>query len=85
MRRRLGALTLRAAPVAGTLLRRVGRGFPGIAGPLLVSIGLGLAWLPLGVIAAGAILWAVDWRIGDEPAAPVRVAGRDPGRLRSVA
>jgi hypothetical protein len=85
MRRHLDALMLRAAPVAGGLLRRVGRGFPGVAGPVLVSIGLGLAWLPLGVIAAGAILWAVDLRLGGEPASPVRVAGRDPGRLRSVA
>lgn len=58
----------RAPIVAGTLLRRVGRSFPGVAGPLLVAVGLGMAWLPLGVIAAGAILWAVDWRLPDEPA-----------------
>lgn len=78
-------LSQRVPALAGSLLRQVGRGFPGIAGPTLVAVGLGLAWLPLGVIAAGAILWAVDWRIGDAPARPVQVAGRDPGRLRQVA
>lgn len=78
-------LNQRAPALAGSLLRRVGRGFPGVAGPALVAVGLGLAWLPLGVIAAGAILWAVDWRISEAPARSVRVAGRDPRRLRQVA
>lgn len=70
----------RAPVVAGVLLRRVGRSFPGVAGPLLVAVGLGMAWLPLGVIAAGAILWAVDWRLPDEPA-----QAEDRHRLRAVA
>lgn len=70
----------RAPVVAGVLLRRVGRGFPGVVGPLLVAVGLGMAWLPLGVIAAGAILWAVDWRLPDEPA-----QAEDRHRLRAVA
>lgn len=74
---------IRAAEIAGRLLRRVGRGLPGVLGPLLVAVGLGLAWLPLGVIAAGAILWAVDWRMPDEPARPQRVHFGD-GRLRAV-
>lgn len=84
-RRRVAVFTLRAAPVAGVLLRRVGRGFPGVVGPLLVSIGLGLAWLPLGVIAAGAILWAVDWRLPDEPARPATRAPHRPPYLRRAA
>lgn len=74
----------RGPEMAGTLLRRIGWGFPGVAGPALVAIGLGMAWLPLGVVAAGAILWAVDLRLA-APSRPVRVAGRDPGRLRQVA
>lgn len=74
-------LVERAPVVAGTLLRRIGRGFPGVVGPMLVAVGLGMAWLPLGIVAAGAILWAVDWRIPDEPAS-VQDQQR---RLRSVA
>lgn len=72
-----------APVVAGRLLRRVGRGVPGVLGPLLVAVGLGLAWLPLGVIAAGGILWLVDWRIPDAPAESARVHFGD-GRLRAV-
>ena len=36
------------------------------AGCAVVSIGLGLAWLPLGVIAAGAslILFGISYAIG---------------------
>lgn len=75
----------RGPEVAGVLLRQVGRGFPGVVGPLLVAVGLGLAWLPLGVVAAGVILWAVDLRLDDAPPRAQRVAGRDPKRLRSVA
>lgn len=71
----------RAPILAGTLLRRVGRGFPGVVGPLLVAVGLGMAWLPLGVIAAGAILWVVDWRIPDETVQQQD----DRRRLRAVA
>jgi len=77
-------LKRRGPETAGVLLRRAGRGVPGVVGPLLVAVGLGLAWLPLGVVAAGGILWAVDLRLGDAPATPRRVAGRDPGRLRQV-
>lgn len=74
----------RGPVLAGALLRRVGRGFPGVAGPLLVAVGLGMAWLPLGVIAAGAILWAADWRIPDEPARGQQDDGRQPKFLRAV-
>lgn len=62
--------TLRAAELAGRALR-ASRGLPGIVGPLLVAVGLGMAWLPLGVIAAGAALWAWDLAVAvpaDRPA-----------------
>lgn len=74
----------RVADLSGRLLRRTGRTLPGVLGPALVCIGLGLAWLPLGLMAAGAVLWLVDWRIPDEQATPrLRYAdGRD--RLRAV-
>lgn len=48
---------------AGAAVRTVGKGFPGIVGPLLVCAGLWLAWPPLGVIALGLILWALDRRV----------------------
>lgn len=82
------AWRLRAAWVAGAALRVVGRGVPGVAGPLLVAVGLGLAWLPLGVVAAGLILWLVDLRIPDEQPRPVSGDPRRPGnrrRMRAVA
>lgn len=41
-------------------MNRIGRGAPGILGPLLVAAGLWLAWPPLGVIALGLTLWALD-------------------------
>lgn len=74
---------VRAAEWAGVLLRRLGRGLPGVLGPLLVCVGLGLAWLPLGVVAAGAVLWLVDLRLPDEQR--VQQWPRRRGRLRAVA
>lgn len=53
----------RAADLAGAAMRRVGVSLPGIGGPLLVSAGLWMAWRPLGVIFAGAVLWALDRRV----------------------
>jgi len=41
----------------------VGLSLPGIVGPLAVCAGLYLAWSPLGVIALGLILWALDRRV----------------------
>lgn len=55
--------TARAAVLAGVALGKVGRGLPGIGGPLLVSAGLWMAWKPLGLIFAGAVLWALDRRV----------------------
>jgi hypothetical protein len=53
----------RAAGLAGAGVRLVGRGLPGTAGPLIVSLGLWMAWRPLGVVFAGAVLWALDRRV----------------------
>lgn len=53
----------RAAEVAGAVMRRVGVSLPGIGGPVLVSAGLWMAWEPLGVVFAGAVLWALDRRV----------------------
>lgn len=52
-----------AAEAAGRVIGLVGRGIPGIAGPLLICYGLWLAWKPLGVIAAGGFLLALDRRV----------------------
>lgn len=74
-----------AAEAAGRLLGNLGRGVPGVVGPLLVAVGLALAWLPLGVVAAGVILWALDWRIPSAASKQPRADfgdGRD--RLRAV-
>lgn len=77
------AWTLRAAEAAGGVLRRLARGLPGVVGALLVCAGLTLAWLPLGLMAAGGFLLLVDWRMPDAPARrPTYVDGRD--RLRAV-
>lgn len=59
LRRWWQAATGAAAAGAGTGLR-LG---PGVLGPLLVSYGLWLAWAPLGFVAMGAFLIAVDRRI----------------------
>lgn len=48
---------------AGRVLRSVGRGIPGTVGPLMVAVGLWLAWPPLGVIALGLTFWALDRRV----------------------
>lgn len=36
---------------------------PGVLGALCVTAGLALIWLPLGLIAVGAFLLLVDWRV----------------------
>jgi len=59
-RERVGA---RAAELVGAAMRRVGVSLPGIGGPLLVSAGLWMAWKPLGMVFAGAVLWALDRRV----------------------
>ena len=54
------------AAAAGHVLRGVSLAaprLPGPAGAVLVSVGLGLAWLPLGVVAAGAFLLLLDRRV----------------------
>lgn len=79
---------LRAADVAGRTLRAAGRTSPGVTGALLVAVGLGLAWLPLGLIAAGGFLLVLHWELSNVPAKakPVKFAdGRDRPYLRSVA
>ncbi|MFF0598067.1 hypothetical protein [Streptomyces antibioticus] len=52
----------RALSAAGTAAAGAGLGvrtLPGVAGPLLISYGLWLAWPPLGFIAGGGfLLWA---------------------------
>ena len=53
----------RAAELAGAAMRRVGVSLPGIGGPLLVSVGLWMAWEPLGVVFAGGVLWALDKKV----------------------
>lgn len=77
---------VRAADVVGRLLRGAGTTLPGVAGAVLVCVGLGLAWLPLGVVAAGVGLLVVDWRLaGVARKAPQRQRwpdGRE--RLRAV-
>lgn len=56
----LAGRALRTAAVAGA---RVGRGVPGVVGPLLVAYGAWLAWRPLGFVVAGAVLWLLDRRV----------------------
>lgn len=51
------------AAVAGAAVRRIGHGLPGIGGPVLVAVGLYMAWAPLGVVFAGVALWALDRRV----------------------
>lgn len=48
---------------AGRMVGAVLRFGPGVAGAVLVTIGLGMAWAPLGWIAAGVWLLLVDWRM----------------------
>lgn len=64
MKRNRGRAAFTAA--AGYLAARMGhilRTLPGMAGALLVSYGLYLAWLPLGFIAAGGFLLLLDRRV----------------------
>lgn len=63
VRSRSQAALGRLAELAGVAVRQIGRGLPGIAGPLLICWGLGLAWLPLGLIAAGTFLLLLDRRV----------------------
>lgn len=58
-----GAAAGWAAVAAGRLVGGLARGLPGVAGPLLVAYGLWLAWVPLGFIAGGVLLLAVDRRV----------------------
>ncbi|WIM97692.1 hypothetical protein ACTOB_001240 [Actinoplanes oblitus] len=54
------------ARIAGAVAEHFGRALrtlPGLAGALLVSFGLYLAWVPLGVIALGAFLLLIDRRV----------------------
>lgn len=61
--RGLGAkLATRCAELAGTVAGRVQRVFPGAAGALLISWGLGEAWRPLLWITLGVFCLLVDWR-----------------------
>lgn len=62
-RPRWDAVAARLAGWSGTAVRQLGRGLPGVAGPLLVSAGMWMAWRPLGVIFAGAALWLLDRRV----------------------
>lgn len=71
----------RAPELTGALLRRLGRGIPGVAGALLVAVGFGLAWLPLGLVVAGGFLLLLDWRIPPERARQPAAAYED-GRPR---
>lgn len=59
MRRLLVLVTGWVAEKFGSAMRTL----PGVAGALLVSYGLYLAWLPLGFIAAGAFLLLIDRRV----------------------
>jgi len=52
-----------AADVAGALVRNVGRGLPGIGGPLLIAYGLYEVYRPLGFICAGVFLLLLDRRV----------------------
>lgn len=59
MRARLAALALRFAGTAGSLVRSL----PGVVGAVLVCVGLGLVYLPLAFLAAGAFLLIIDRRV----------------------
>jgi len=57
------SLSRGAAALAGRVLHQVGRNFPGICGPLLISYGLGMIYRPLLFIAIGGFLLLADRRI----------------------
>jgi hypothetical protein len=52
-----------AADVTGALVRNVGRGLPGVAGPLLIAYGLYEVYRPLGAITLGVFLLLLDRRV----------------------
>lgn len=59
-------LALSLADAAGHTVRTAApliRTLPGIVGAGLIAFGFGLAWLPLGFIAGGAILILIDRRL----------------------
>lgn len=62
-RSRRAEVGARVAVLAGAAIRRVGVSLPGVGGPLLVSVGLWMAWAPLGVVFAGVVLWMLDRRV----------------------
>jgi hypothetical protein len=62
-RSRSEAVAGRLAEWFGAAVRRVGVSLPGVGGPLLVAVGLWMVYRPLGVIFAGAVLWALDRRV----------------------
>lgn len=53
----------KAADLAGGALRQVGRGAPGIAGPLAIAWGCHEIYSPLGWIVAGVFLLMLDRRV----------------------
>lgn len=59
MRARLSALAVRLAGPAG----RAARSLPGILGAILVCVGLGLIYVPLALLAAGAFLLLIDRQV----------------------
>lgn len=63
LRPRWDAVLGAVADVAGALVRNVGRGLPGVAGPVLVAYGLYEAWRPLGFITLGVFLLLLDRRV----------------------
>lgn len=63
LRPRLDSAAGGLAALTGAAVRQVGRGLPGVAGPLLICYGLWQAWTPLGFIVAGGFLLLVDRRV----------------------
>ena len=53
----------RVATLAGTAVRKIGLGFFGTAGPLLVAFGFWMLAPWIGVVVLGVILWALDRRV----------------------
>lgn len=60
---RLSAMVGAVAELAGALFGNVGRGLPGLAGPLLVCYGLFEIYRPVAFIAAGVFLLLLDRRM----------------------
>lgn len=63
LRPRWDLAAARVATFSGVLIGRLGRGMPGVGGPLLVAAGLWMAWPPLGLVFAGLALWSLDRRV----------------------